>query len=145
MDQTQITRYVSSFEPLFYVPAFSQKDIHYMYIGPSTKGPPLRNCNFTTWNTLLLSQSQPPLHKRDRHKAKTQSSLHKRDRYKAKQQSPLHKRDKAQSQSKKKITILVITIDHKQQLVITIDHKQFISQKQDPIYRIRYDSSSLRK
>ena len=28
MDQTQTTRFVSRFEPLLYVPAFIQKDIH---------------------------------------------------------------------------------------------------------------------
>ena len=111
MDQTQITRYVSRFKPLLYVSAFTQKDFHYVHTGSSTKGPPLRY----TWNTLLLSQTQSPVHKRDRHKAKTQiqsplhnrdrhkakaqtqSPLHKRDRHKAKIQSPLHKRDKAQS------------------------------------------------
>ena len=47
MDQTKITRYVSGFEPLLYVPAFTQKDFHYVHIGPSTKGPPLRNYNPT--------------------------------------------------------------------------------------------------
>ena len=119
-----------------------------------------------TWSTLLLSQTQSPLHKRDRYKVKTQSPLHKRDRHKVKPQWPLHKRDKGpmpnsntitstqegwpqtqnlitstlegwtQTQRKDKITILVITIDHKQHLVTTIDHKQYFSQKQDPIDRI---------
>jgi len=29
VDQTQTPRYVSRFEPLLYVPAFTQKDFHY--------------------------------------------------------------------------------------------------------------------
>jgi len=37
----------SRFKPLLYVPAFTQKDFHYVHIGPSTKGPPLRNYNST--------------------------------------------------------------------------------------------------
>jgi len=41
----QITRYVLRFEPLLYVPAFTQKDLHYVHTGPFTKGPPLRNYN----------------------------------------------------------------------------------------------------
>ena len=47
MDQTQTIRYVSRFEPLLYVPSFTQKDFYYVYTGPSTKGPPPRNYNFT--------------------------------------------------------------------------------------------------
>ena len=47
MDQTQTTRYVSRFEPLLYVFAFTQKDFHYVHTGPSTKGPPMRNYNST--------------------------------------------------------------------------------------------------
>ena len=30
VDQTQTQRYVSRFEPLLYVPAFTQKDFHYI-------------------------------------------------------------------------------------------------------------------
>ena len=47
MDQSQTSRYVSRFEPLLYVPVFTQKDFHYVHMGPSTKGPPPRNYNFT--------------------------------------------------------------------------------------------------
>ena len=36
-----------SFEPLLYVPAFTQKDFHYVHTEPSTKRPPLRNYNST--------------------------------------------------------------------------------------------------
>ena len=39
------TVYVLRFEPLLYVPAFTQKDFHYVHTGPSTKGPPLKNYN----------------------------------------------------------------------------------------------------
>ena len=31
VDQTQTIRYVSRFEPLFYVPAFTKKDFHYVH------------------------------------------------------------------------------------------------------------------
>jgi len=47
VDQTQTPRYVSRFELLLYVPAFTQKDFHYVHIGPSTKEPPPRNYNST--------------------------------------------------------------------------------------------------
>ena len=47
MDQTQVIRYVSRFESLLYVSAFTHKNFHYVHIGPSTKGPPLRNYNST--------------------------------------------------------------------------------------------------
>ena len=30
VDQSQTPKYVSRFEPLLYVPAFTQKDFHYM-------------------------------------------------------------------------------------------------------------------
>ena len=38
VDQTQIPRYVSRFEPLLYVPVFTQKDFHCVHTGPPTKG-----------------------------------------------------------------------------------------------------------
>ena len=38
MDQTQTLRYVSRFEPLLYVLAFTQKDFHYVHTGPPTQG-----------------------------------------------------------------------------------------------------------
>ena len=47
MDQIQTTRYVSRFEPLLYIPIFTQKDFHYIHTGPYTKGPPLRNYTST--------------------------------------------------------------------------------------------------
>ena len=45
MDQTQTPRYVLRFEPLLYVPAFTQKYFHYVHT--ATKVPPLRNYNST--------------------------------------------------------------------------------------------------
>ena len=79
VDQMQIPRYVSRFEPLLYVPAFTQKNFYY-YTRTFHKGTSTEELQFYTWSTLLLSQSQSPLHKRDMHKAKTQSPLHKRDK-----------------------------------------------------------------
>jgi len=39
VDQTQTPRYVSRFEPLLYVPAFTQKDFHYsVHTGLPTQG-----------------------------------------------------------------------------------------------------------
>ena len=54
------------------------------------KGTSTEQLQLYTWSTQLLSQTQSPLHKRDRHKAKPQS--------------PLHKRDKTQSQNSNTIT-----------------------------------------
>jgi len=61
--QIQIQGYVSRFEPLLYVPAFTQKDFHYVHQGPSTKGPPPRNYNDykSEYTTPTLSHL---LHKR---------------------------------------------------------------------------------
>ena len=47
VNQTQTPRYVSRFEQLLYVPAFTQKDFHYVHVGPFTKVPSLRNYNTT--------------------------------------------------------------------------------------------------
>ena len=47
VDQSQIPRYVSRFEPLLYVPAFTQKDFHYVRTRSSTKGRSPRNYNST--------------------------------------------------------------------------------------------------
>ena len=39
VDQSQTQRYVSRFEPLLYVPAFTQKDFHYnVHTGLPTQG-----------------------------------------------------------------------------------------------------------
>ena len=44
--QMQTQRYILRFEPPLYVPAFTQKDFHYIHQGPFTK-PPVRNYNNT--------------------------------------------------------------------------------------------------
>ena len=66
-DQMQTSEYILRFEPLLYIPVFTQKDFHYVHIGPSTKGPPPENYNNTSlkYTTPTLT----PLHKRD-HKVK---------------------------------------------------------------------------
>ena len=56
-----------------YVPAFTQKDFHYVHTGPSTKEPSLRNYNFTL-GVHYSSLKYNHLYTRGtRHKAKTQS------------------------------------------------------------------------
>ena len=55
MNQTQTIRYVSKFQLLLYVSAFTQKDFHYVHTGPSINGPPLRNYN----STLGVRYSSP--------------------------------------------------------------------------------------
>ena len=70
MDQTQTTRYVSWFEPLLYFPAFTQKDFHYVHTGPSTKGPPPRNYNYTL---VVHNSSLKYNHLYTREKAQSQS------------------------------------------------------------------------
>ena len=45
VDQTQTPRYILRFEPLLYVPAFTQKDFHYM----STQDLPHREPPLRIW------------------------------------------------------------------------------------------------
>jgi len=45
--QMQTRGYVLRFEPLLYIPTFTQKDFHYVHTRPSTKGPLPRNYNST--------------------------------------------------------------------------------------------------
>ena len=96
----QTIKYVSRFEPLLYVPAFTQKDFPYVHTRPSIKGPPLRNYNSTLgvhYSSLKHNHfytrgidTKPKLNhlytRGIRHKAKAQiqSPLHKRDRHEAK-------------------------------------------------------------
>ena len=53
----QTQGYVSRFEPLLYVPTYTQKDFHYIHRGPSTNGPPQRNYNSTSgvYNSSLYT------------------------------------------------------------------------------------------
>ena len=49
VDQTQTPRYVSRFEPLLYVPAFTQKDFHYIaHTGLRTQGTSTKDLGNTT-------------------------------------------------------------------------------------------------
>jgi len=177
------------FEPLLYVPAFTQKVFTTSTQDLPQKEPPSRNLQSQTCSIQLLSSTQLLLHKRQGTKPKlnhlymrgmgtktnynhshlytrgigTKPNLNHNHLYtrgigtKLKLNHLYIKREE-QSQTtitsilegwtqtqNKEITILVIIINHKQHLVITIDHKQFFSQKQDPIDKIRYDSSSVRK
>ena len=79
-----------------YVPAFTQKDFHYIvHTGLPTQGTSLRIWANTTSSTPLLSQQIQPL---TRGKAQqTQSPLHLEGCHLAKQISTSHLRDKAQS------------------------------------------------
>ena len=137
MDQPQTTRYVSRFEPLLYVPAFTQKDFHYVHTEPSTKGPPPRNYNFTLrvhysslkYNHLYtrgigtkpkLKQNylytrgigtkpklkQNYLYTRGIGKMPKHNHLYTRGikhKAKAQTQSPLHKRDRHKAKAKKRL------------------------------------------
>jgi len=48
VDQSQTLRYVSRFEPLLYVPTFTQKDFHYIvHAGLSTQGTSTENLGNT--------------------------------------------------------------------------------------------------
>ena len=111
----QTRRYISRFEPLLYVPAFTQKDFHYIHTEPSTKGPPLRNYNST-----------PGVHN---------SSLN--------TQTSTQEAGTKPSTKQKKIQLVITKITNSL-LVILKDNKQIFSQKQDPIDGYRIDSSSVR-
>ena len=63
MDQTQTSRYVSRFEPLLYVPAFTHKDFHYVHTGPPTKGTSIEefvitNLEYTTSLSNTITSTQ---------------------------------------------------------------------------------------
>ena len=53
--QTQTQEYILRFEPLLYIPTFTQNDFHYVHTRPSTKGPPPRNYN--SHNSSLNTQA----------------------------------------------------------------------------------------
>ena len=75
VDQSQTQRYFSRFEPLLYVPAFTQKDFHYIHTGPPIQGTSTEELQLNTWSTQLHSPIQPPLHKRQGTKSKQRKSL----------------------------------------------------------------------
>ena len=71
VDQSQTQRYVLRFEPLLYVPTFTQKDFYYVHIGPPTKGTSteesiITNLEYTTSLSNTTTSTQEV-----RHKAKT--------------------------------------------------------------------------
>ena len=109
----QTQGYVSRFEPLLYVPAFTQKDFHYVHTGPPTQGTSTEEFANTTLGVHNSSLQHPPLYKRQGTKPK--------------QQSPLHKRDEHKSKTKKRLQ-LGDHLDHNL-LVITKDLKQNTSHK----------------
>ena len=60
MDQSQTPRYVSRFESLLYVPAFTQKDFYYnAHTGLPTQGPPTEDLGNSTfeYTTPLLNNN----------------------------------------------------------------------------------------
>jgi len=66
VDQSQSTRYVSRFEPLLYVPAFTQKDFHYnVHTGLPTQGTSTEDLGKIQLGVHSSSLQQiQPLHKR---------------------------------------------------------------------------------
>ena len=101
MDQTQTPRYVSRFELLLYVPAFTQKDFHYVHTGPPTQGTSTEKLQYKLRSIQLLSPTQPPLHKRQ---GTTTITSHKRDKALSQTTIISHKRAKALSQTTITIT-----------------------------------------
>ena len=75
------TGYVLRFEPLFYVPAFTQKDFHYVHTGPPVQGTSTEEFAITNLEcTTPLSNITTSTHEA-RHKAKNNNYLYtKRDK-----------------------------------------------------------------
>ena len=74
MDQSQTTRYVSRFEPLFYVPAFTQKDFHYnVHTGLPTQGTSTENLGNTTLEYTTPLPNNHNLYTRDKALSHTRS------------------------------------------------------------------------
>jgi len=120
VDQTQTIRYVSRFEPLLYVPAFTHKHFHYVYIGLFTNGPPLRNYN-TTFRVHYSSFKHNHLYTRGIGTKTKHNHLYTRGirhKVKVQTQSPHHKRDRHKVKVKKDYNLSDPM--HKQHLVITI-------------------------
>jgi len=75
----QTPRYVLRFEPLVYVPAFTQKDFHYVHTGPPTRGTSIEKFAITKLEYTTPLSNTTTSTEEARHKAKTQSPLHKTD------------------------------------------------------------------
>ena len=97
MDQSQTQRYVSRFEPLLYVPAFTQKDFHYIvHTGLPTQGTSTEDLGkYSQKYTTPLSNK---FNLYTRGKAQLQSPLHLEGWALSQKIITSHQRDKAQSQ-----------------------------------------------
>jgi len=74
VDQLQTSRYISRFEPLLYIPVFSQKDFHYVHTGPPTQGTSTEEFDNYKLGVLNSSLQQNNLYTRG--KPQQQSPLH---------------------------------------------------------------------
>jgi len=74
VNQTQTPRYVSRFEPLLYVPAFTQKDFHYVHTGTPTKGTSTEE--FTITKLGIHNSSLQHNHLYTRGKVQSQNNNH---------------------------------------------------------------------
>jgi len=66
----QTPRYVSRFEPLLYVPAFMQKDFHYVHTGLPTKGTSTEEFTITNLEYATFLSNTTTSTQEARHKAK---------------------------------------------------------------------------
>ena len=140
MDQTQTLRYVSRFQSLLYVPAFTHKDFHCVHTRPPTKGTSTEE--FAITNLGVYNSCLQHNHLYTRGKAQSQNNNHLYTRgikCKAKlhhshlytrgittnlKHNHLYTRGICTKSKQEKDYNLVILIDYKQLLVISIDHKQ---------------------
>jgi len=75
VDQSQTQRYVSRFEPLLYIPAFTQKDFHYIvHTGLPTQGTSTEDLGNTTLQYTTPLSNKHNLYTRG--KAQQRSPLH---------------------------------------------------------------------
>jgi len=139
MDQTQTPRYVSRFEPLLYVPTFTQKDFHYVHIRPPTKGTSTEEFaitelgvhNSSLYHNHLYSRGKAQSHKSITSTQEGQGTkpnhnlnhLYTRGITTNSKHNHMYTRGIGTKPKQRKGCNLVITIDHKQLLVITIEHK----------------------
>ena len=107
MDHLQTTRFVSRFEPLLHIPAFTQKDFRYVHTGPPTKGNSTEEFVIIKIGVHNSSLKHNHLYMRGKVQSKNNNHLYAREIKTQSQtlpQSSLHKRDKAQSQTTISIT-----------------------------------------
>ena len=71
----QTTRYVSRFEPLLYVPAFTQKDFHYnIHTGLPTQGTSTKDLGNTNLEYTTLLSNNNNLNTRGKAQSHTRST-----------------------------------------------------------------------